>query len=441
MSNNSIDKGFRDKLGYFSAEPSEDLWLGIEKDLEQKKNRKMFFILTRAAAILIPVTGLVVGLLLLNRPKDYIGPGASDQKAEVISVVKDSIGKNTITEKIVARKEMVTITRKKNFYTSYSDKRKSVESASITSSKEDSMYSLYNDSGLLSREQLPSLENSEFFELSDTQVYSASLTPYKKPISQQELHDLTIQAIDEKTIDQPISVQLGASGGPQFSSGAKSDNSTISNGNISSKDMLAYTGGMNVMVKPWKRLSVETGVYYAKQSVQNEISSRLYANPSPVVLNQLDNNWSVENLDNSTVYQIPYDNIISGELTPTKEENIQLEEVFNVIEIPVVFKYRLIDRKLDVNMIYSIGALYEVSRTLDYSDNLAAINSSNGYETSQRMNFGNSVGVGLDIPLQSNFVFNIEPQAKYYLLSRNSLFSKSNNNYSLNFMMGLKYKF
>lgn len=442
MSNDSFDKGFRDKLGYFSADPPINMWEDIEKELDRKENKKAIFILTRIAAVLLPLAALLIGLRQIHKQPSL------ENNAPIISETKgyteeyDTLKYNTPVNSNIAQEELKSVNKKNVFHSRFQDTSFSDNSLLAKVSSNNPGCKPYIDSNKNSEGQLTYLPILEPTILPDTPVLIASILPLNEPVSQQELHENAIQAIEQKKTSQPTKIQLGVTGGPQYTSGIQENVSASNNSTIATEGLPAYTGGLNILIKPRKRLSVGTGVYYAKHEIQNKISSPSIASSDLVMINYTyDPKYEFTSNNYATIDEASENTIMMIEYSTETMNNIELEEIFNLIEIPVIFKYCLIDRKFDINMIYSIGALYEVSRTLQYDDEIVSIEVTNGYETNQKMNLGNTIGLGLDVPLYRKFIFNIEPQAKYYLLSKNSLFLKDNTNYSLSIMMGIKYLF
>ena len=103
-----------------------------------------------------------------------------------------------------------------------------------------------------------------------------------------------VEELDSKPKQNKTELSIGALAGPQYTSNIGSDGKAENVG-ISSEGLLAYTGGMSVQLKPWRRLSLETGVFYMKQGSQTEVNAPMNLSQDYVTLNNTSSGW--ERLD------------------------------------------------------------------------------------------------------------------------------------------------
>ena len=120
--------------------------------------------------------------------------------------------------------------------------------------------------------------------------------------------------------------------------------------------------------------------------------------------------------------------------------NDNFNQRFEYIEIPLLVRYRLVDKIWNMEMLGGVSANMLVGNQVFLKDG--------GSETyigeTKDMNFMNysaSVGVGLGYRLTGKIRFNIEPQLKYYLQSLSSNPGVSFKPYSIGIYTGVSYRF
>ena len=113
---------------------------------------------------------------------------------------------------------------------------------------------------------------------------------------------------------------------------------------------------------------------------------------------------------------------------------------FGYIEMPVMLRYKLIDRGIDFNL---IGGM---SYNLLVSNSVHAMVDGSRYDIGKTAGLNNflvssSLGMGMEYTLNDKISLNLEPTFRYYLNPFSNLGSVTSNPYSFGIFSGLSYRF
>jgi hypothetical protein len=194
------------------------------------------------------------------------------------------------------------------------------------------------------------------------------------------------------------------------------------------KPLIAFSAGMSVELEK-NRWSFSSGIYYLEQGQQiedfniNKVvsgpqQSMIFAATSLGNL-QIDQNSSsiTGNLGTST--DIPFENLFSSEPVRT---DASLLQSFGFIEIPFLAGYKLIDRRIDLQIIGGIssGFLVDNRVVLEYMGKTREIGQ---VENVHPMNLNSVAGLGVMIPFSNRFRFQLQPLFRYALQPFNKDYS------------------
>jgi hypothetical protein len=270
-----------------------------------------------------------------------------------------------------------------------------------------------------------------------------------------------------KTEKKEKAWSIGGQAGPQYTYRTISSEinapERLDMSNRDESGTVAYAAGVHIEYKPARRLSVQSGIYYSKYSTQG-----------PVNINVQANNFDPENPNatidrvntNELIIRFPNASVDIGEVNTTsvsqatdntyrtpsanisKIESLNVEDVpsnttstrnYEYIEIPIIARYAIIDRKVNLDIIggVSTNVLLNNNIEIDFPVDLPS-----DYETKNinSVNYSSTVGFGVGYDITSKISFSIEPQFKYFLSSQ----SNSRNDvrpYSLGMYSGIKYLF
>jgi hypothetical protein len=241
--------------------------------------------------------------------------------------------------------------------------------------------------------------------------------------------------------------------------------STINSGNddlskqlmASEQSMVSYSGGVALAYKVSKRLSVQSGLYYSSlgQAIDG-INS--YSGFQPYDNTKGDRNFEVLTT-RGTVYTNNADVFLianngTGERVVTsytkdvfdpKKSNLpfvnnSLHQNFSYLELPVVLRYKLIDKTIDFNLIggVSYNLLIDNSVYTTIDGNKYPVGKTEGLSL---LTLSSSLGMGMEYNISKKFSLNLEPTFRYFLNPYNEVTGSKIHPYSFGIFSGVSYKF
>lgn len=239
-----------------------------------------------------------------------------------------------------------------------------------------------------------------------------------------------------------------------FNSGS---NEAVNQLNHIEQPVISYSGGFALAYKVSKRLSVQSGLYYA--SYGNELTGitsfggfqnydqfkgnsnfEVQTSNGTVYTNNADV-YLVDNLSNNRIASYFDKSSFDPAKASLEYLNNSLRQNLGYLELPVILRYKIIDRTFDFNI---IGGL---SSNLLVNNSVYASVDGGKYEVGKteglnNILFSSSLGMGMEYSITNNLSFNFEPTFRYYLNSFNNFAGMSNlHPYSFGVFSGLSYKF
>ncbi|WP_438962852.1 outer membrane beta-barrel protein [Nonlabens sp.] len=259
------------------------------------------------------------------------------------------------------------------------------------------------------------------------------------------LEDVAAQhRADEENIE-PVSFKRWSASSmiaPVYSStlgGSSIDQEFVDN-NKSAGVNLSY--GVNIGYNLSPRLSVRTGVHSVNMSyTTNDI---IYGRPSQPSVQLL----SVDSFDRNAVSNpgtISTDNLGSSFSQEFLADNTfngfqgEISQRLGYLEVPLEVKYKLLDRKVSVNVMGGLSALFLTDNSIAVSNNTAKLElgeDDNFNSFNQSANFG----IGIDYLFTDQLGITVEPMFKYQL---NALRENTANfrPFNIGVYSGITYKF
>ncbi|MEA1898943.1 MAG: hypothetical protein U9N53_14895 [Bacteroidota bacterium] len=203
--------------------------------------------------------------------------------------------------------------------------------------------------------------------------------------------------------------------------------------------IMSYSGGVNVIYSLKKRLSVQTGLQYSKggqrlndiifyQDVQTGrlLSSGIFQGNIPY---PIETSIGIINSGDNVHYIVDFEllngKLYTGNLSTRPEfENYEAMNTFltqnlEFLEIPVLIRYKLIDKKLGMNVISGLGASFLVDNAV-YMNYMGEQFPLGQIENVKVVNFTGTLGLGLEYSVNKKLSLNLEPSIKYFLNSLNT---------------------
>ncbi|HKK41526.1 MAG TPA: outer membrane beta-barrel protein [Bacteroidales bacterium] len=223
----------------------------------------------------------------------------------------------------------------------------------------------------------------------------------------------------------------------------------------SEETMLSYSGGLALSYKINKRLSVQTGLYYSSigQKVDGIVS---YGGFQPFGNSKGGHNFAVLTssgtiyTDNSDIFLMSSTGnrvvtAYNSDVFDPQKENLQyinntLHQDFSYLELPVVLRYKVVDRTLGFNLIGGISYNFLVSNDVytTYNGGKYDVGTTQGLNP---FTLSSSLGMGMEYNFSKNLSLNLEPTFRYYINPFSSSTGLRNHPYSFGLFSGISFKF
>ncbi|MBN1388017.1 MAG: outer membrane beta-barrel protein [Bacteroidales bacterium] len=440
-SDSHIDVLFREGLSKLEVLPPASLWENIQPVLRKRKNKGLFFKIAAGIALLTSL-GLMAyfyatTVLNANQVQSvaFAGNGLSTLfDPSYINITVDDLQTEPVLE------------------------NQSIPLASAERSLPDS-------DNNITPGQIIYLQNVELpYERLDNSVlrYNNALRYNDVPDEVPARSNTETLFASEILPVEPVNAEkrdkrweLGAMISPTYlSTSLKTANQTLSQVQNNENAVLSYTGGLSLSYSMTRRLSIQTGIYYSSlgREVQgvtsysgfepfassksgrifgvttssgtiNSVNSDIYL--SDMAGNRIDGYYSVDNFDPLKSNLVPFGD--------------QLRQNFEYLEIPLIVSYKLIDRKLDFNILGGMSYNFLVGNqtwAMNKSGSKVLIGSTEGID---HLLLSSSLGMSMEYELSERFLLNLEPQVRYYLNTGGDL--GSGNPYTFGVFSGMHFRF
>ncbi|MDR3094184.1 MAG: PorT family protein [Bacteroidales bacterium] len=464
--NERIDELFSRKIGDMEITPPENGWQRIQQELDKQKKSAFKFWL--AAASIALLMGSVATMMYLN--SNYINPVGTmslvendfSQQNEENSLLSNNTPPTTLQTPTAVSENQTLQTATANeathiLPTPTSQNQKSAE----TESKAPIYFDTPTDS-----EQRKALNTQRLALLVNRFATKPATMPLEKnrPVimaSTLPVYNSEWNPFEEKEKTKVPTNKWEVSG--QFAPTYSYRNITSVPSNMKRTDfddaenaILAYSGGVNVAYSVASRFSVQVGVFYTQmgQSVHGVTSGyNMYAavssnntyskntlrtssgTASVTSSMKADVNENYANYFNESAVQGSLNN-----LTTAKTAQNTLIERLDYIEIPMLMRYKLIDKRLDFVLLGGGSTNILISNNI-FIDNGKETLKDGSIADARHFNYNTTIGFGVNYQLTSSLLIGIEPVFKYFLQSYTKDNTVGSHPYSLGIFTGVYYSF
>ena len=473
----NIDQLFRDELYDFSPQPPKDGWKRLQGELTKSKKVVLFPLWARvAASILLIAGGAAIGWKYFTRseadmqvlseeslvPAQIPTESIAESQLPVMNEVseKSSEVKATVDEEPTLADADASIVPAEA-----AEPEAEVVTPLIAASEEEEESVSADEAVILPDEemaemgdQLPIRESQP--ELPNTEPVTEDSETIPKNDPKIKLDDIIMQqnllALEENESEKhKTSWTIGGIAGPQYTYRDVNVNAMpypIDDYDEYESGVTTYAGGFQIEVEPARRFSVQSGVFYSKiGQVKNSIQVNAgigepwISGPDQFENRVISGEELPTDLVNSTG-NISFDKSLPPPVAAS-DENLEwtvgdytAEQYFEFIEVPIIFKYKLIDRKFDVNISSGLWANFLIGNEAMATDN-------ESFKTRGKTNdintftYSGSLSLGFGYPISKRLALSLEPFFKYYLKSINSNPQTDVYPYSMGIMSGVRYTF
>ncbi len=446
-SNDKIDSLFKDGLRDFSPTPPAHLWDNIASGVAAARRKRRIAVLWLSTAASLALLITVGGAL-------YFWPTTN----ETIKVVQSDIHSDTVSSNDGVVLQVADTEGDVKAYSADSHNPVAVGASAsmITSVPQSTQVIVASQSTILSaghnfanRPLLAAVAHVDSDGLMESRGVELSSQFDESAIKNKSLGErqkqqdkvaytqsLMMVGASPSAATTPIirdrrRVAIAAVANPTFS---ENDNSRLTNQGKSpgstQNGLLALGGGVNVRMDASRRWSVESGVVYnrigqnEKQGKRTPVLMMTSSNRLPAGETNLTHSNSLgtiqtKNISNQSKNRA--DGYAGISSSPLRYEGYQgdIRQVLDYVEIPLMARYRLIDRGLNVSLTGGVSA------------NILADNNAFMFENSRKMYVGytqdienfavsSAFGLNLEVPLFKSIYFNMEPRFKYFITPVNA---------------------
>ncbi|NOQ24979.1 MAG: outer membrane beta-barrel protein [Bacteroidales bacterium] len=462
-SKKNIDQVFKMQMRNYTQAAPEDAWENIEQVLNKKNNSRIIS-LYKIAATVAAFAIVGSGLFYLSNNSNIIDNSQVIVQNDIQKETSSSIS-NSIEEKVVAVIDKDLNKNDSNVNRiELTPKKESVQTvkagdAKLIADERNLNKEEQKLNKLLQKQILISTKNIELAIVDSRKQNINSYLNTLPEIYSFYAHNETIEI--EKTKKNKWFV--GGEFTPLYSYRNITETQGVYNKdfyNSSESPIMSYTGGLNIQYKAISRLTIQAGVYYSTMGQSLDYLS-VYANSAYDMVadeykDRLINSYSIENSSGDLSFNSSHviideksariNNHTDGKRVADvknpifNELDAEIQQSFQYVEVPVIFRYTLIDKNIDLNIIGGFGANFLVGNDvyINYAGNKEVIGETNGVSP---INYNGTLGIGIEYPLMENINIRLEPSIKYYLNELNSTSPIESHPYSIGIYTGINYSF
>lgn len=432
----NIDLVFRNGLKDYEVLPPEEVWDNITPSVNVKK-RRIAPVFSRAAAVVVIVASAATATYFLyNSLSGTIGSGPAV-----------TFNQETMPSGDYRPASLTLTTAVQPVYRAETAPEQPVPVAPETVSIREPAIAEITISGNATERKLFAGNNPGLA------LSQPALLPAGK---NEKVFDIVVPGY-EKPVNNSDRWKLGASVLPSYYSRFNFSSNDAAKDYISSENaVMAYSGGVSFSYDLGKRVSLQAGVVYSSMGQRiNGITSfsgfKNYADtktPSDFEIRTASGtitsvNKDIYFTDNTNVsrvlsrYTIDVFDPVKANLEYVSSSLIQ---TMSYIEMPVILRYKVIDRRIDVNMLggVSYSILVGNSAWVKSGGVKYIIGTTDGLSS---VTLSSSLGMGLEYKLSESFTFNVEPVFRYYITPLGGITGSAIHPYSFGILSGLFYNF
>jgi len=473
---NHIDRIFYKKLKNYSQEPPADVWWNVSGELNRTKRRKGMVIFARIAASMALIAILSISYFLVrNNQGDTSVPGEQlTVEQSTPEALQDDPGENT--KEMLAEENIIPEPDENQVETDELDRddliADRVSQFDDDRDLDDQAIQSESEARIIgeSRDQLDMIAALITYQLdynaahlAQEQVLIAKYTRETPDFPVRETDP--VEEFGENLLAETTVIEnkwgVGTQVSPLYSyrNLGIEESSTMAPSNYYDQiesGMISYAGGVHVNYKPAKRLTLQSGIYYSKLGLSvdhdyfiDNMASPASADALAMKSNQISNSsgeiffGNGEEIDYVTNYDERRDQ--ASVTTYINELNVmyyegEIIQHFEYLEVPMVLRYRLIDKKLGFNLLGGLSTNFLIGSNAYFRENDSK--EKIGKTTNiKQINYSSIVGISFDYAITRRLNINLEPTFRYYLNSINDQSAIKSHPYSLGLFTGLIYYF
>jgi hypothetical protein len=445
---NNMDELFRGNLLNYEQQPPADLWNIIEKDIS--RNRKKFIVplYFKIAASIVLTLGLgsmTWYYINSNNSRDLVIADSKTPVTPQITIASSTTDHVKIKDEIQSsyNKQNVQV-NSSNLNTVSTSQELSPIAIAVEQPSEPEIIIIETDESLLIAEvELITEENEIISYVPPSPPEPIIIQEKEKVVADQnawiiEQNILALADQNNQTEDNSNKWSIGGQAGPQYSYRYVDVNSpdpylNSQNKNQNESPIFAYAGGLQIEVESGNRFSIQSGIYYSKLGHRRDDSNQ------PEIDREVSYVW--DPIFGAMNY-VGEPEKLTGLNTPVDQQVdiTSIERFLEFVEVPFVLSYKILDKKLAINVSSGLWADFLVgNKAFVTTSSSQTVESPN--QNINNFNVSASVGLGLNYPIMHNLNFSIDPVFKYYLSPINDDPAINVYPYTFGLMSGVIYTF
>ncbi len=438
--NKPIDKLFADKFKDLSVEPRPEVWDKIKGSMNLAQRRK------RKAIIFTSLAAVASIALLFSLSTHFFFPDEiMNQDSQLLSRIDTNSNQavadsKTETEILLVEGEELKIV----------GGTENVESAS--SQEVVAAASLFK-SGLTSKpksrrnEKLSVEPIQSKVEVLESRLLAMQFPKEKSTIEKASpatsndsliiVEDITPSGLFEEAEKgkKEWSVLGQVSSAYSSYTGTKSENSSESG-------LVSFGGGLRLNWQASKKIALQMGLVYSKFGQQLTQASPIFASPIFDASMMMGNSPNRGMETSAGHVKLKESAVLHGEpdffFTRANTSSLALIQSFEAIEIPLILRYDLIDKRVGLCVNGGLSTNLMVGNSVYDEKTGEILGETVGIRTT---NFSTHFSLGVEYKLNAKFSLSLEPSLKYYLNSINKSPDFNYKPYLVGFNSGVRYNF
>lgn len=464
---NQTDRFFRERLAGFEPGPDDKVWTKIAGQMARANRKKAIIVYFRIAAGMALLVSLGIGGLWINRNNRTEMTAAKEMNVKSENDKTESGKTENFLPKISAEKEKVTAGTQNSISENIVTTEEIPETTTMYVEKYAAVEHREYDA-VPNRESIPvlsSLQARPFVLIQTSPLPFPVLNADPEPW----IGNLADFTETEETVPSHHAWIIGSEVAPLFSyrtiASDYLDQSAMESMNTSEDGLFAYAGGISVGYATGRRLRIESGVYYSRYGQEKnsvEAFTARYENMSSgmTTSSYLSIRNSTGQIVSESSADAEYDKVVSNSTGSTADLNnfsgfpgistayytsseltgLSATQYFDYLEVPIVVKYRVIDRKLGFSITGGLVTNFLVNDglTLHNDGQDESLGKTSGINN---VNYLGSVGLGIDYPIMNKVAFSLTPRFRYYLNPIDKSSQINVHPYSFGIFAGISYTF
>ena len=487
---NQLDDMFRSKLDDFEHEPPSYVWSRIQEKQMGDKRRRTFLVWKISGVAAAILLAFLLGWQLHQSQQD-LSPRLADEKptqaVEIPAKTQSSTSGTTNQEGVKSEQESTekkasastnikteTTTKTNTVINQLQAKRKQYTNQTSASISHENIEQRLDENRNSDQLQLlRSLKGEINHLLDDKQLAEVGLQKLERSrlssIEQAVVEENAKLLAGNNETNKSNSWQVGAMLTPGYNINQSSQSMQYASNMAvpGSKENMQLGGGISVEYKTGKRWSIQSGVYYSKldQLSSNQpyrASDALYAeapgqdnitgsatneasyfntairvNQGEMQMNTSAGVIAIDNLPSTAKLSNSFESLSNNGILLTQTD---FEQNFEYIEIPLIFRYQLIDATFGVQLLGGFNASVLIGNDA-YAIDQSGKDRIGSTQDMNSVNYSTTVGFGLGYGLTKSLSLRVEPQLKYFLGSLNQNSNVTFKPYTIGVSTGLSYQF